>query len=137
MANSTKVPLLVCTACLDSGAAEAASARLLCPLCTEGYVPPSQMPTLLEAEAEPSAKRAASEPARANKPGKRLKGRDAPPSTRLFVGSLPLVTDAAAVRKARSTLGHLDLSYAEWAELDQNVAEATAMIQQECEEPAE
>ena len=58
------VPLLVCTACLDSGAAEAASARLLCPLCTEGYVPPSQMPTLLEAEAEPSAKRAASEPAR-------------------------------------------------------------------------
>ena len=32
------------------------------------------MPTLLEAEAEPGAKRAASEPARANKPGKRLKG---------------------------------------------------------------
>ena len=92
------VPLLVCTTCLDGGAAEAAAASLLCPLCTEGYVPPSQMPTLLETEA--SAKRAGTDAARANKPGKRLKGRDAAPSTRLFVGSLPLVTDAAAVRKA-------------------------------------
>ena len=90
------VPVLVCAACIDSGRATAQASTLLCPLCTEGYVPPSQMPALEKA----AVKRAEPAAPRASKPGKRLKGRDAPPSTRLFVGSLPLVTDATAVRKA-------------------------------------
>ena len=46
------VPVLVCAACIDSGRATAQASTLLCPLCTEGYVPPSQMPALEKAAVE-------------------------------------------------------------------------------------
>ena len=91
------VPVLVCNDCIAAGRPET-QPKLLCPLCTEGYLAPQALPSLgggLQADRPhvPSGRDA-------DAPRKRRKGADAPPCCRLFVGSLPLATDAAAVRRA-------------------------------------
>ena len=93
------VPVLVCNDCIAAGRPEA-QPKLLCPLCTEGYLAPQALPSLGGGLSATDAAGRDAAGRDADAPRKRRKGADAPPSCRLFVGSLPLATDAAAVRRA-------------------------------------
>jgi len=86
-----QVPVIVCPECLTS-----APTTMRCPLCEEGH-------TLRELEAprlQSSEKRPAPECSSGTVQGKRARHTDKAVSTRLFVGSLPLVIDAATIKKA-------------------------------------
>mmetsp|Transcript_32700 Transcript_32700/g.76021 ORF Transcript_32700/g.76021 Transcript_32700/m.76021 type:complete len:276 (+) Transcript_32700:177-1004(+) len=84
-----QVPIIVCP---DCRAVDPASLR--CPLCEEGHsVRELQAPRLL------GAKRCKTDAMAVDaRAAKRAKHMDKEPSTRLFVGGLPLVVDATAIR---------------------------------------
>lgn len=85
------VPVLVCTGCQPAAAADPPSLR--CPLCQEGYVAPQARPALGGRREEAAPLPVDPRPAKRARPL-------APPSSRLFVGGLPYLTNATAVRSA-------------------------------------
>jgi hypothetical protein len=94
------VPVLVCQDCIKSGKADAPDARMLCPLCVEGFVMPAALPDFSKSSAnkrpaEGEASAAAAKKARA---GKQMKV--AQPSQRLFVGNLPFTVDSTMIKAA-------------------------------------
>jgi len=93
-ANATcKVPVIVCAGCQE--AAAAAPRSLNCPLCEEGF----ELRDLAKPDLEqlPGLKQKA---AREDGPRKKKQRVAAPPSSRLFVGKMPLVVDATKLRNA-------------------------------------
>lgn len=80
------------------------SASLRCPLCVEGHIAPQILPSLAshpenETDNTGGGERGTVPEGGAARRGKRARPL-APPSARVFVGGIPFVTDAAAVRSA-------------------------------------
>ena len=110
------VPVIVCNSCQKRQNLDKDSLR--CPLCEEGYVPPSTAPNVIALKRKFEEKIGSggmggsssvgvtgagdgATPSEQSKRAKReAKAAAADPCTRLFVGGLPFVTNATAVRAA-------------------------------------
>jgi len=91
-----QVPVIVCDTCRESLATETAP-QLMCPLCEEGFsLRELAVPKLKGAEKRKAAGEDGEKPAKR----KRDKNLDKAPAARLFVGNLPFVVDAGAIREA-------------------------------------
>eukprot|EP00931_Biecheleriopsis_adriatica_P106410 TRINITY_DN80871_c0_g1_i2.p1 TRINITY_DN80871_c0_g1~~TRINITY_DN80871_c0_g1_i2.p1 ORF type:complete len:521 (-),score=119.91 TRINITY_DN80871_c0_g1_i2:43-1605(-) len=97
-----QVPIIVCPDCRTEVESSGQPSKLQCPLCEEGFrLRDLEAPALKRAEKRKAAQMEAG--GIAEKTAKRrAKHGDKPPSKRLFVGGLPLVIDAKAIRE---TLG--------------------------------
>lgn len=100
-AAKCKVPVIVCVSCKD----EAASSphKLFCPLCEEGQefrhlAKPTAWQDVAQAEDTILQKRKAQQ--QSEGPMQKKQKTTAPPSTRLFLGKLPLLVNASQLREA-------------------------------------
>ena len=106
-----KVPVIVCRPCARSGTLD--ESQLFCPLCEEGFVMPQEWPDILTAKRQLATATGSEVPLGAAAAGgdaggaggaagkrarREAKAAAAPPSTRLFVGSLPFVVSASELR---------------------------------------
>jgi predicted sulfurtransferase len=113
------VPVIVCATCQKGGWLDKEALR--CPLCEEGYVPPSTAPDIISlkrkfeqkvggaagsatdaAASAPTAGAVDSNGPRSKRAKRDAKAAAAAPSTRLFIGGLPFTTCATDVRRALS-----------------------------------
>lgn len=103
------VPVLVCPGC--DCVAEETPKKLRCPLCVEGYVVPSAVPDLIGQKRQlgvgDSVATSNVIAAKRSKTGVRI---ESAPSTRLFIGHIPLCMSIKRLRKALQT----DLSIVDW-----------------------
>ena len=114
------VPVIVCATCQKKSWLDKEALR--CPLCEEGYVPPTTAPNVIAlkrkfeekhgGDSAPATSGGAadgdaagvmdSNGSRSKRAKREAKAAAAPPSTRLFVGGLPFTTCATDVRRALS-----------------------------------
>uniref|UniRef100_A0A7S0FVE6 Rhodanese domain-containing protein n=1 Tax=Pyrodinium bahamense TaxID=73915 RepID=A0A7S0FVE6_9DINO len=99
--DDCQVPIIVCSACREALAAAAAPPpKLRCPLCEEGFcLRDKEAPKLKRAEKRKGGAAAHTE-GRQVKRMKKFAGKG--PCSRLFIGNLPFVVDASAVKEALS-----------------------------------
>lgn len=99
------VPVLVCPACTEVATTKPKTLR--CPLCVEGYMAPKEAPDLIRQKRQLGVLDA-NEPAAA----KRSKTGSLEPSTRLFVGRIPLAMSFKRLQKALKA----ELAAVDWLE---------------------
>lgn len=93
-----QVPVIVCADCRESAEAQQPP-TFKCPLCEEGFeLRTLNRPSLRMAQKRKAGDAAGEDPG--SKAAKKKQKLDKEPSTRLFVGNLPLVIDAQTIRKA-------------------------------------